>query len=263
VQRLCPEIERETVLDHDSSDSHHSSLSLSVPGPDNENLHTVGFQSSSNRKPDPISLPTGSCSSLLRQSLDASSFRSINYNTNNSSLTSGLESAFAGRCRTTSSLYTSSLGRPRKCKTPSPPVLELGYANRGTINSSPPVPQPSVSSTEDESGFSSMNSFQEVGLPLINSSTTPAYSKQPSSYNETRYQPETENSTSQPAGYYGSGYQDLGLPEVTIPPNSNGRSGTTLTHRRCSSSPAETVSHNSKNSASFHGTGEVLRVLWV
>lgn len=30
----------------------------------------------------------------------------------------------------------------------------------------------SISSVEDESGFSSMNSFQEVGLPLINSTMT-------------------------------------------------------------------------------------------
>jgi hypothetical protein len=108
-----------------------------------------------------------------------------------------------------------------------------------------------------------MNSFQEVGLPLINPSTTPAYSKQPSSYNETHYQPKAENSTSQPAGYCGSGYQDLGLPVVEIPSNGNGRNDTTPMHRRCSSSPAETVSHNSKNSASFHGAGEMLRVLWV
>jgi hypothetical protein len=108
-----------------------------------------------------------------------------------------------------------------------------------------------------------MNSFQEVGLPLINASITPAYSKQPSSYSETYYQPKTENSTSQPAAYCGSGYQDLGLPVVEISPNGNDRNGTTPTHRRCSSSPAETVSRNSKNSASFQSTGEMLRVLWV
>lgn len=30
----------------------------------------------------------------------------------------------------------------------------------------------SVSSVEDESGFSSMNSFQDVGLPLVNSTMT-------------------------------------------------------------------------------------------
>ncbi|KDR12343.1 hypothetical protein L798_13404 [Zootermopsis nevadensis] len=263
VQRLCPELEREMVLDHDSSDSHCSSPSLAIPGPGNKNLHTVVFQSRSKQKPEPVSLSTGSCSSLLRQSLDASSLRSINYNTNNSSLTSGLESAFAGRFRTTPPSYTSSLGRPQKCKAHSPPVLELGYEPRDTINSSPPVPQLSVSSTEDESGFSSMNSFQEVGLPLINPSKTPAYSKQSSSYNETHYQSKTQNSTSQPAGYCGSGCLDLGLPVVDIPSISSDRNGTTPMHRRCSSSPAETISQNSKNNASFHGAGEMLRVLWV
>lgn len=36
-------------------------------------------------------------------------------------------------------------------------------------SSSPPMG--SISSAEDESGFSSMNSFQEVGLPLVNSTT--------------------------------------------------------------------------------------------
>jgi len=263
VQRLCPENECEMVPDHDSSGSHRSSLASSLPGPDDKNLNNVALQSTSCRKPEPVSVSTGSCSSLLRQSLDALSLHSINCNTNNSSLTSGLESAFAGGCRTTSPSYTSSLGRPRKCKTPSPPVLGSGYMTRGTINSSPPAPQLSVSSTEDESGFSSMNSFQEVGLPLIGPSSTTAYSKQPSSHNETQYQPITENSTNQPTVYGGSGFQELGLPVVDIPHSGNNKIGSTPTHRRWSSSPAEAVSHSSKNSALFCGAGETLRVLWV
>lgn len=43
--------------------------------------------------------------------------------------------------------------------------------NRGkTLENTPSSPATaSISSTEDESGFSSMNSFQDVGLPLVNS----------------------------------------------------------------------------------------------
>ncbi|PNF27329.1 hypothetical protein B7P43_G02762 [Cryptotermes secundus] len=261
VQRLYPEIERDTVPDHDSSNSHRSSLSSPIHGPD-EHLDTGTFPSSSNRKPESISLSAGSCNSLQRQSLDTSSLHSAS-NTNNSSLTSGLESAFAGGCSTMSPTYTSSLGRPRKCKASTLPVLESGYMTQGSVNSSRPVPQLSVSSTEDESGFSSMNSFQEVGLPLINESPTSVYAKHPSSCNDTRYHPSTENLTSQPASYCGPTYQELGLPVVDIPSNNCNKKGATPTHRRWSSSPAETISHYSKNSASFIGAGEALRVLWV
>lgn len=261
VQRLYPEIERERVPEHDCSNSHRSSLSSPIHAPD-EHLDTVAFQSSSNRKSESISLSAGSCNSLLQHSLDASSLHSTS-NTNNSSLTSGLESAFAGGCSTMSPTYTSSLGRPQKCKASTLPVLDSGYMIQGSINSSRPVPQLSVSSTEDESGFSSMNSFQEVGLPLINPSTTSSYSKQPSSYNDIQYHPSTENLTNQPASYCGPMYQELGLPVVDIPSNNSNKNGTTPTHRRWSSSPAETISHYSKNSASFCGAGEALRVLWV
>lgn len=261
MQRLYPEIERETVPDHDSSNSHRSSLSSPIHGPD-EHLDTVTFPSSSNRKAESLSLSVGSCSSLQRQSFDASSIHSTS-NTNNSSLTSGLESAFAGGCSAMSPTYTSSLSRPRKFKASTLPVLEPGYMIQGSINSSRPVPQLSVSSTEDESGFSSMNSFQEVGLPLINPSPTSSYSKHTSSYNDTQCHPSTENLTSQPASYCGPKYQELGLPIVDIPSNNCNKNGVTPTHRRWSSSPAETISHYSKNSASFCGAGEALRVLWV
>lgn len=43
-------------------------------------------------------------------------------------------------------------------------------------SSSPPMG--SISSAEDESGFSSMNSFQEVGLPLVNSTCEEVTSKE-------------------------------------------------------------------------------------
>jgi hypothetical protein len=159
--------------------------------------------------------------------------------------------------------YTSSLGRPRKCKASTLPVLESGFVIQGSMNSSQPAPQLSVSSTEDESGFSSMNSFQEAGLPLTNPSPTSSYSKHPSSHYDTQYHPSTENSASQSASYCGPKYQELGLPVVDIPPNKYNKNCTTPTHKRWSSSPAETLSHYSKTNASFCGAGETLRVLWV
>ena len=235
----------------------------SVHEPDHVNLDKIAFQSSNNQKPEQVSLSTRNSNSLLQQSLDTSSLHSINCNSNNSSLTSGLESAFAGGCRTVSPSYTSSLGRSEKCKASVLPGLESGYVTRGSINSSPVVPQLSISSTEDESGFSSMNSFQEVGLPLVNESSTPSYSRQSLSCNETEFLPNTENLTSQSTAYCGPRYQELGLPVVDVPRNTKNKNGITPAHRRWSSSPAETISEYTKNSASFCGTGETLRVLWV
>ena len=264
VQRLCPEIEHVMLPPgHASDSSHHSSLRSYVHDADDVNLDKIIFKSSKNQKSEHVSLSTGSCNSLLQQSLDTSSFHSINCNTNNNSLTSGLESAFAGGCRTISPLYTSSLGCPQKCKAPGAIGLELGYVTRSSINSSPVVPQFSISSTEEESGFSSMNSFQEVGLPLVNQSPAPSFSRQSSSCNETQFQPNTENLTSQSTACCGPRYQELGLPVVDIPPNSHNKNGTIPTHRRWNSNPAETISHYTKNSASFCGAGETLRVLWV
>jgi hypothetical protein len=263
VQRLCLEIEREVLPDHASSNCHNSSLRSSVHDPDDVNLDKIAFNSDNSQKPEHVSLSTGSCNSLLQQSLDTSSLHSIKCNTNNSSLTSGLESAFAGGCRTVSPSYTSSLGRPQKCKASGPLGLESGYATRGSINSSPVVPQLSISSTEDESGFSSMNSFQEVGLPLVNQLPKSSYSRQSPSCNETQFQPNTENLTNHSTAYCGSTYQELGLPVVDVPPNSSNKNGTTPAHRRWSSSPAETISNYTKNSASFCGAGETLKVLWV
>ncbi|KAJ9574865.1 hypothetical protein L9F63_007960, partial [Diploptera punctata] len=139
------------TTDHESNSSHRSSIASFNPVQEDESI--------SNPKREPLSLSSTSCNSLLKQSLETSSLRSVAYNNNNSSLTSGLESAFAGGLRTASPVFNSPVTRPKKCKTPVPdssyhqPVQES--------RSSPPV-----SSTEDESGFSSMNSFQEVGLPL-------------------------------------------------------------------------------------------------
>jgi hypothetical protein len=158
---------------------------------------------------------------------------------------------------------TSLLHRPRNSKASTLPALESSFAIKGSTNSSPPVPQLSVSSTEDESGFSSMNSFQEVGLPLVSQSPTLSSSKHPSSQTDTHYHPSTDNCTSQPASYCGPRYQELGLPVVDIPPNKYNKNGTALTHRRWSSSPAQTISHYSKDSAQYCGAGETFRVLWV
>ncbi|PSN46268.1 hypothetical protein C0J52_16643 [Blattella germanica] len=257
AQRLCPGLEPETVPDNSSS-SHRSSLASSLPGHEEETLPCNNSQ-----KREPLSLTTASCNSLLRQSLDNTSLRSLNYNNNNSSLTSGLESAFAGGCRTTSPIYNSSSNCPPKSKTPSPPVPETNYQ----IRSSPPV-----SSTEDESGFSSMNSFQEVGLPLVSPSPTPSYSissthsKQTNSYPETHFPSHNtshlESSTVQSSSYSPSGFHEVGLPIVENPPNSN-RGNMTPNHRRWSSSPAPALTQYSKHNASFCGAGETLRVLWV
>ena len=259
TQRLCLGPESETV-DRESNTSHRSSLASFTQAHDEEPIN--------NKKREPLSLSTTSCNSLLKQSLETSSLHSVAFNNNksNSSLTSGLESAFAGGLRTNSPVFNAPMREPKKCKkniqsVPDnnyQPVQDSLYAPR----SSPPH-----SSTEDESGFSSMNSFQEVGLPLVSPSPTPSYllsnnhSKQNSFYPESRFSSSTNGETSivQPNSYRVSNYQEIGLPLV----DHSIRMKMAPNHRRWSSSPADALTQFSKQSASFCGTGETLKVLWV
>lgn len=97
-------------------------------------------------------------------------------------------------------------------------------------------PQLSLSSADDESGFSSLNSFQEIGVPLANS--TFSHPKRAS----LELRGKKEN------------YQEIGLPKVD--------DTSCKVHRRWSSTPVE--SHLTKlRPASLYTNGDVLRVLWV
>lgn len=109
-----------------------------------------------------------------------------------------------------------------------------------------------ISSTEDESGFSSMNSFQEIGLPLINSTmlTQDSSSSIGSSTgdettnfesNKTAIKREFKNLTLSAT----KSPQKLGLP-------------VSYNHRRWDSAPVMSP----KKMSSFNGD-ETLRVLWV
>lgn len=90
-----------------------------------------------------------------------------------------------------------------------------------------PKPTASVSSAEDESGFSSMSSFQDVGLPAV------------------------------PSPIKGC-HTEVGLPEVPL---------SKVRHRRWSSTPAEIQALlNARHNASFttaKTTSDALKVLWV
>lgn len=167
----------------------------------------------------PSSPSVGSCNSLVhtscsrnRKSFDASSIYSSTSKMtdvgefDNNALTSGLESAFAGR-----SMLSSQSPSQNQCKgrisNQGNSMLEGDYE---LLNPSKPQQL-----SEDESGFSSMSSFQEVGLPL----SVP---------------PRSEGS-----------FQEVGLPVVdeAMPK-----------HRRWSSSPVEThFAHNNSFSTPSEG----------
>ncbi|KAJ8894705.1 hypothetical protein PR048_000012 [Dryococelus australis] len=71
--------------------------------------------------------------------------------------------------------YTASLGRPKKLDS----KLVVSRAEC-YVSDTPSEKQLSLSSNEDESGFSSMSSFQEVGLPPVPTSSTPSPEDVPS-----------------------------------------------------------------------------------
>lgn len=121
----------------------------------------------------------------------------------------------------------------------------------------PPTPQPSLSSAEDESGFSSMGSFQEVGLPLLSSTQTEWTSASPSpsarsqrsqrsqgSFHEVGLPLPAALAAPQARQVHGQARQHHGKPPVPI-------------HRRWSSNPVEALSRSAYKGA------EALRVLWV
>ncbi|KAL0280006.1 UNVERIFIED_CONTAM: hypothetical protein PYX00_001434 [Menopon gallinae] len=115
-----------------------------------------------------------------------------------------------------------------------------GTRSRGRFDEKNSPPQLSISSADDESGFSSLNSFQEIGLPVCNS-TANGLPK------AGHYQ---KNGQSHPDE--GINLQEVGLPtldEVSC-----------KIHRRWSSTPADNIS---KIRTPVLANGEVLRVLWV
>nr|CAD7399653.1 unnamed protein product [Timema cristinae] len=187
----------------------------------------------------------GSCSSLIQESYRKSP--SIKSNSSktlhpsgfaNTALTTGLEASFSG-CIQFSPNYTASLGRHRKIRVPNSTTTETEYypysGSNGCDGDKPPEKQLSISSNEDESGFSSMSSFQEVGLPIVNIS--PPIS---------------------PEGK--ANYPEIGLPLVEHPPAPDGNNAN---HRRWSSSPVDTHSQFHKRLGTFTPSGEKLKVLWV
>ncbi|XP_012267126.2 uncharacterized protein LOC105692477 [Athalia rosae] len=153
----------------------------------------------------------------VRRSLDATSLHSGSSKTTETTeeedpgprslLTGVLEREFSGTPSST----------PIRRKKPSEPDVPIFK----------PKPTASVSSAEDESGFSSMSSFQDVGLPAA------------------------------PSPIKGC-HTEVGLPEVPI---------NKVRHRRWSSTPAEMQALlNGRHNASFAGaktTSEALKVLWV
>nr|CAD7462572.1 unnamed protein product [Timema tahoe] len=205
----------------------------------------LDFRSNRSERTYTASPSVGSCSSLIQESYRKSpSIKSNSSKTLHPSgfastaLTTGLEASFSG-CSQFSPNYTASLGRHRKIRVPNSTTTETEYytysGSNGCDGDKPPEKQLSISSNEDESGFSSMSSFQEVGLPLVN--VSPPIS---------------------PEGK--ANYPEIGLPLVEHRPVMDGNNAN---HRRWSSSPLETHSQFHKQLGTFMPSGEKLKVLWV
>lgn len=107
-----------------------------------------------------------------------------------------------------------------------------------------------VSSAEDESGFSSMNSFQEIGLPLINSTMIPHDSSSSTGSTSDETTSFESNSTLKRE------FKNLNL-SATKSPLKLGLP-VSYSHRRWDSAPVVSP----KKMSSFNGD-ETLRVLWV
>ncbi|XP_067014594.2 uncharacterized protein [Anabrus simplex] len=175
--------------------------------------------------PSPLlscSSPVQSSYGILHESLDTSSIHSSPFKPplpldyNNTALTSGLESDFAGSGSKSRSSPSQNQDRSDKDSETN------GYSSSSGMNKQ--------QLSEDESGFSSMSSFQEVGLPLVSPSS--------------------------------GCYQEVGLPLVdhrSSPdsplPGAN--------HRRWNSSPVDTQTPYPRHNRSFCLPGETLQVLWV
>ncbi|XP_031781913.1 flocculation protein FLO11 isoform X2 [Nasonia vitripennis] len=99
-------------------------------------------------------------------------------------------------------------------------LRDWALGNSSSSVTSRPKPAASVSSAEDESGFSSMSSFQEVGLPHVVANLSPIK---------------------------GGCHTEVGLPEVPIEKTR---------HRRWSSTPAEFQALFKRHSGSFASNGQ-------
>ncbi|KAK7868824.1 hypothetical protein R5R35_003659 [Gryllus longicercus] len=139
----------------------------------------------------------------------------------NTALTSGLESGFAGHTN-----YSRKSSNFTPLKLDKDTELSNGYPTNGTSLKQ--------QLSEDESGFSSMSSFQEVGVPIITPPLLP--------------------SSPPPSG----SYQEVGLPLIeSQTPNNSGN------HRRWSSTPVTGETQFPQPSRSFCLPGESWKVLWV
>ncbi|XP_052132041.1 uncharacterized protein LOC113218000 isoform X2 [Frankliniella occidentalis] len=186
---------------------------------------------------------------------NSSTTEDCDYDTGPASLLSGLESAFSG-----SHHHHHHLGAGNRLEEARQALRKEEadrLLHRDTRKHAPPTPQPSLSSAEDESGFSSMGSFQEVGLPLLSSTQLNGTSEPPgtaSSASTTPWHSHSAATTPSPARSHGS-FHEVGLP-VPVTRQHHGKPPVPI-HRRWSSNPVEAITRSA-----YKGT-EALRVLWV
>lgn len=155
-----------------------------------------------------------------------------------------LQSAFGGECSPIPGLSaahlrdaTMSLGRRRRYRT----------AERNSFSEAKgSPPQLSISSADDESGFSSLNSFQEIGVPFSN--TLPkTFGQDTNKKNSCQIIPEDHR------GENGN-LEEIGLPRYD--------ENNCKIHRRWSSTPVDNQIGKLR-SPSLCTNGDVIRVLWV
>ncbi|KAK3921190.1 tRNA-2-methylthio-N(6)-dimethylallyladenosine synthase [Frankliniella fusca] len=189
---------------------------------------------------------------------NSSTAEDCDFDTGPASLLSGLESAFSGSHHGHGHHHRLEEARQALRK-------EEAERDRDRLlhrnHHAPPTPQPSLSSAEDESGFSSMGSFQEVGLPLLSSTQLNGTSDPPALAASTTWHNVSTASSScrtsaSPARSHGS-FHEVGLPvPVSASRQHHGKPPVPI-HRRWSSNPVEAIARSA-----YKGT-EALRVLWV
>lgn len=182
------------------------------------------------------------------------------YDTAPASLVSGLEAAFSGCSSSGASSHGSSSSGSNRLEEARQAVRQALRKEEAMqavrLRRQQPTPQPSLapslapslSSAEDESGFSSMGSFQEVGLPLLNSTTNSSSTAEHGPWH-------SSSMTSSRGSSHGS-FHEVGLPVVGG--RLVGGKPPVPIHRRWSSNPVEALTRY----PGYKGP-ESLRVLWV
>lgn len=173
-----------------------------------------------------------------------------------------LQSAFGGECSPIPGLSaahlrdaTMSLGRRRRYRT-------TDRNSFSDAKNSPP--QLSISSADDESGFSSLNSFQEIGVPVSaynnnsnnNNHHHHHHHHQQKSFSQDSSKTGKNNCQIIPEDHKGENgnLEEIGLPRV--------EENNCKIHRRWSSTPVD--NHIGKiRPPSLCTNGDVIRVLWV